>query len=68
VTNTSFKVTREAAQEAGSRILKRGSVVASCVGNFGVCAINESDLIINQQLQAFIPVTGKIDLRQVPIP
>jgi type I restriction enzyme S subunit len=55
VTNTCFKVSREAAQEAGSKILKRGSVVASCVGNFGVCAINEIDVIINQQLQAFVP-------------
>ena len=55
VTNTSFKVTTEAAKEVGSRILKRGSVVASCVGNFGICAINKTDVIINQQLQAFIP-------------
>lgn len=55
VTNTTFKVTKEAAQNAGSRVLKKGSVVASCVGNFGVCAVINVDVIINQQLQAFIP-------------
>ena len=30
-------------------------MIASCVGNFGICAINDVDVIINQQLQAFIP-------------
>lgn len=52
---TSLRVNEESAQKAGSKILKKGSVIASCVGSFEVCAINEVDLIINQQLQAFIP-------------
>jgi|GEM_PF-382782 len=55
VSNTTFKVSQEASKLAGSKILKRGSVIASCVGNFGICTINDVDLIINQQLQAFIP-------------
>ena len=55
VSNTSFKVSQEASKLAGSKILKRGSVIASCVGNLGICTINDVDLIINQQLQAFIP-------------
>ncbi len=55
VLNTSFKVTKEASIQAGSKCLPMGSIVASCVGNFGICAINDVDVIINQQLQAFIP-------------
>ena len=46
VSNTSFKVSEESAVQAGSRVLQKGSVVASCVGNFGVTAINEVDVII----------------------
>jgi type I restriction enzyme S subunit len=55
VSKTRFKVTEEASVDAGSKTLKKGSIVASCVGNFGICAINDVDVIINQQLQAFIP-------------
>jgi type I restriction enzyme S subunit len=55
VFNTSFKVSEESIQKAGSKILEKGSVIASCIGNFEVCVINEVALIINQQLQAFIP-------------
>ncbi|WP_427158317.1 restriction endonuclease subunit S [Aliinostoc sp. HNIBRCY26] len=55
VSHTKFKVTKEASINAGSKSLKKGSVIASCIGNFGVCTINDVDVIINQQLQAFIP-------------
>ena len=55
ITRTNLKVSEEASKNAGSKVLKKGSVVASCVGNFGVCAINVVDVVINQQLQAFIP-------------
>jgi len=41
--------------KAGSKILKKNSVIASCVGNFGISSVNSIDVIINQQLQAFIP-------------
>ncbi len=30
-------------------------MIASCVGNFGVASVNKANVIINQQLQAFIP-------------
>ncbi len=55
IKKTNLKVSKDASTKAGSKVLKKGSVVASCVGNFGVCAINVVDVIINQQLQAFIP-------------
>ncbi|MBS3029934.1 MAG: restriction endonuclease subunit S [Dolichospermum sp. DET50] len=57
VSQTKFKVTKEASIKAGSKSLKKGSIIASCIGNFSVCAINDIDVIINQQLQAFIPNT-----------
>lgn len=53
---TSNFVSELAAKVAGSKTLKRGSVIASCVGNFGVASVNDVDVIINQQLQAFIPL------------
>lgn len=56
ISETENLVTVEAQQEAGSRILPKLSVIASCVGTFGVASINEVDVIINQQLQAYIPI------------
>ena len=55
-------VTESAARDAGTRVLKAGAVVASCVGTFGLAAINSVDVIINQQLQAFIP-TDRVDAK-----
>lgn len=59
-------VSEEAAKFSGSRILAAGSVIASCVGNFGIASINTVDVIINQQLQAFIPRKIKAEfLREI---
>ena len=52
---TRQSVNNDAELIAGSKRLQSGSVIASCVGNFGVAAINDIDVIINQQLQAYIP-------------
>ena len=43
------------AKKANSRIIKRGSVVASCAGKFAISSIVKVDSIINQQLQGYIP-------------
>ncbi len=51
-----------AGKDVGTRVLSSGAVIASCVGNFGLASINKVDVIINQQLQAFIPTTH-IDAR-----
>ncbi|MNC45346.1 EcoKI restriction-modification system protein HsdS [compost metagenome] len=48
-------VSSDAATISGSKVLQKGAVVASCVGNFGVAALLNVDVIINQQLQAYIP-------------
>jgi type I restriction enzyme S subunit len=52
---TAHRVEEIAAFNAGSKILPAGAVIASCVGSFGVTSINKIDVIINQQLQAFMP-------------
>lgn len=61
---TSNFVSPESILSAGSKLLKKGAVIASCVGNFGVTSINKIDVIINQQLQAFQPVNIKAEYLQ----
>jgi len=61
IENFSKFVSETSAKSAGSKMLKNGSVIASCVGNFGVASINKIDVIINQQLQAFLPVKVKAE-------
>ncbi|MBV1929133.1 MAG: restriction endonuclease subunit S [Gammaproteobacteria bacterium] len=66
IENTKQFVSEEASKEAGSKTLKAGSVIASCVGNFGIASINKVDVIINQQLQAFVPSVIKAEyLREI---
>ncbi|MFZ7335753.1 restriction endonuclease subunit S [Comamonas jiangduensis] len=62
INSAELTVTEVAARDAGTRILPAGAVVASCVGSFGLAAINSVDVIINQQLQAFIP-NNHVDAR-----
>ncbi|MFB2836837.1 restriction endonuclease subunit S [Floridanema evergladense] len=56
---TGYYVNELDALTAGSKVLPPGCVIASCVGNFGVASVNKVSVIINQQLQAYIP--KKID-------
>jgi type I restriction enzyme S subunit len=55
IESTNYYVSDDSAKFSGSKKLRSGSVIASCVGNFGIASINLVDLIINQQLQAFVP-------------
>ena len=55
INETKKFVSKSAFDEAGSKVLKKGAVVASCVGNFGVATVLNIDVVINQQLQAYIP-------------
>lgn len=66
INSTKQFVSVDSSKAAGSKTLKAGSVIASCVGNFGVTAINRIDVIINQQLQAFVPTGIKSEyLREI---
>jgi type I restriction enzyme S subunit len=53
--NPSAWVSIDAARVAGVRPLAAGSVIASCIGNFGIAAVTKEDSAINQQLQAYRP-------------
>ncbi|MCI5168504.1 MAG: hypothetical protein D3903_21030 [Candidatus Electrothrix sp. GM3_4] len=55
VQSTRYFVNTQAVRKAGSKILKAGSVIASCVGNLGIASIVQEEVVINQQIQAFIP-------------
>ena len=61
IKSTRHCVSEAALSEAGSKVLKKGAVIASCVGNFGVASLLCVDAVINQQLQAYIPkrVSGR---------
>lgn len=55
IASTSYRVSDAAMKSAGSRVLPTDSVITSCVGNFGAAVINRVPVVINQQLQAFVP-------------
>ncbi len=59
IQETRLKVEHASAVKSGSKVLQAGAVIASCVGNFGAASINQIAVIINQQLQAFIPTQIK---------
>lgn len=66
IESTKKFVNEKDAKTAGSKTLKAGAVIASCVGNFGIASINKVEVIINQQLQAFIPYKIKAEfLREI---
>lgn len=51
--NVKYYVAKKDMRLTGSRILKQDSVLATCVGNFGITSINPFDCIVNQQIQAY---------------
>ena len=55
IVNLSAWVSIDAAKEAGARPLAAGSVIASCIGNFGISTVTKEASVINQQLQAYRP-------------
>ncbi|PTT16059.1 restriction endonuclease subunit S, partial [Flavobacterium sp. HMWF030] len=57
-----LNVSREEAKKVGSKIVPVNSIIISCVGELGLSAIAGKEIIINQQLHAFIP-KEKIEYR-----
>ncbi|MEE4741448.1 restriction endonuclease subunit S [Pseudomonas alliivorans] len=41
--------------EVNARVVPKGSVIMTCVGDLGVVTIAGEDMVINQQLHAFLP-------------
>ena len=48
-------ISRDEAKNVGSKIVPAGAVLMSCVGELGIVAFVEREIVINQQLHAFIP-------------
>ena len=59
---TGLVISREEAKTIGSKVVPVNSIIISCVGELGLVAIAGRDLVINQQLHAFIP-NSSIDYR-----
>ncbi|MGR7814582.1 restriction endonuclease subunit S [Lacinutrix undariae] len=55
-------ISKEEAKNVGSKIVPKDSVIISCVGDLGLVAIAGVELVINQQLHAFLP-SQKVDHR-----
>lgn len=53
-----LNISREEAKKVGSKIVPINSIIISCVGELGLSAIAGKEIIINQQLHAFIPKEG----------
>ncbi len=51
-------VSRDEAKIVGSKIVPIGAVLMSCVGELGIVALVKREIVINQQLHAFIPSSG----------
>ena len=54
----SLNITKEEAEEIGSHIVPKNSIIISCVGDLGLVAVTNTPIVINQQLHAFIPKEG----------
>ncbi|MFP5040481.1 restriction endonuclease subunit S [Parasediminibacterium sp. JCM 36343] len=50
-----LNISREEAKRVGSKIVPINSIVIACVGELGLAAITGKEIVINQQLHAFIP-------------
>lgn len=48
-------ISKEEAKRVGAKIVPKNSIIISCVGDLGLVAKADNELIINQQLHAFIP-------------
>ncbi len=57
-----LNISKEEAKTVGSKIVPINSIIISCVGELGLSAISGKEIIINQQLHAFIP-KEKIEYR-----
>jgi type I restriction enzyme, S subunit len=59
-----LNISREEANNVGSKIVPKNSVVMTCVGDLGIVAYNKNEVVLNQQLHAFIP-KGNMDFKFV---
>ena len=48
-------VSKDYAKKSNLKIVPRNAVIMTCVGDLGIVALTKNEIIINQQLHAFIP-------------
>ncbi|HGG8856561.1 TPA: restriction endonuclease subunit S [Enterobacter roggenkampii] len=58
--NSEIGLSTEEVKAFNARIIPTGSVLMSCVGRFGLTMINKCEVVINQQIHAFIPLGGVV--------
>lgn len=49
-----LRISPDELKSCGGRLVPKKSVIMSCVGEFGVSAVTNTEIIINQQLHAFV--------------
>ncbi len=54
-TKSQLYISAEEAKKVGSKIIPKNSVIMSCVGELGLLSIVKNEIVINQQLHAFLP-------------
>lgn len=54
-TKSNLYITIEEAKKIGSKIVPKNSVIMSCVGELGLLSLTQKEIVINQQLHAFLP-------------
>jgi type I restriction enzyme S subunit len=52
---SSLRVTKAEAKFVGSKVVPEGSVIMTCVGELGIVALTGCEMVLNQQLHAFLP-------------
>ena len=55
ISKNNLAVSLEELKRCNGKLIPSGSIIMNCVGEFGIVAINSCDIVINQQLHAFIP-------------
>jgi len=54
-TKSNLYISVDEAKKIGSKIVPKNSVIMSCVGELGLLSIVKNEIVINQQLHAFLP-------------
>jgi len=54
VSKNGLSLSQNAIREANARLMPKGTVIMSCVGEFGLAAIAKTDVVANQQLHGFV--------------
>ncbi|MFY4859753.1 restriction endonuclease subunit S [Aliarcobacter butzleri] len=54
-TKSKLYISADEAKKVGSKIVPKNSVIMSCVGELGLLSIVTNEIVINQQLHAFLP-------------